>query len=71
MGAAEAQAYLSHLATEKNVASATHNQTLNAIVFLYRDVLNAERWALLATDPAQMISGGSQKTSARSSKVLR
>lgn len=40
LGAAEVQAYLSHLATEKSVATATQNQALNAIVFLYRDVLN-------------------------------
>ena len=42
LGAPEVQAYLSHLATEKNVAAATQNQALNAIVFLYRDVLNVE-----------------------------
>lgn len=42
LGATEVQAYLSHLATEKNVATATQNQALNAIVFLYRDVLNVE-----------------------------
>jgi len=42
MGAVEVQAYLSHLASEKNVAKATQNQALNAIVFLYREVLGLE-----------------------------
>jgi hypothetical protein len=35
MGAAEVQAYLAHLAREKQVATATQNQALNALVFLY------------------------------------
>jgi site-specific recombinase XerD len=42
LGAAQVQAYLSHLASAKNVAPATQNQALNALVFLYRDVLNVE-----------------------------
>ena len=42
MGSAEITAFLSHLATERNVASSTQNQALNAIVFLYRDVLDKE-----------------------------
>jgi integron integrase len=42
MGAAEVQAYLSHLAVSKDVAVATQRQALNAIVFLYRDVLGLE-----------------------------
>jgi len=42
MGAPEVQAYLSHLAVQKDVAAATQRQALNAIVFLYRDVLNVE-----------------------------
>ena len=42
MNAPEVQAYLSHLAAEKNVAVATQNQALNAIVFLYREVLGLE-----------------------------
>ena len=39
MGAPEIQAFLSHLATEKNVAASTQNQALSAILFLYRHVL--------------------------------
>jgi integron integrase len=39
MGAAEVTAYLSHLAIARNVSASTQNQALNAILFLYRDVL--------------------------------
>ena len=42
MGAAEVECYLSHLATDDKVAASTQRQALNAIVFLYRDVLNIE-----------------------------
>jgi len=42
MGAGEVQSYLSHLAVKQNVAVATQRQALNAIVFLYRDVLGME-----------------------------
>ncbi len=39
MGATEVQAFLEHLAVERYVAAATQNQALNALVFLYRHVL--------------------------------
>ncbi len=39
MGAREVERFLSHLATDGSVAAATQKQALNAIVFLYRDVL--------------------------------
>ena len=42
MGANEIHAYLGHLAVNENVAASTQNQALNAIVFLYRDVLKQE-----------------------------
>jgi site-specific recombinase XerD len=35
-------AFLSHLAVERNVAVATQNQALSAILFLYRQVLELE-----------------------------
>jgi hypothetical protein len=35
MGAAEVTAFLNWLATERNVAAATQNQALNALLFLY------------------------------------
>jgi len=37
---AEVAAFLSHLATERGVAAATQNQALNALVFLYAEVLD-------------------------------
>ena len=40
MGAAEVEAFLTHLAVNRGVAPSTQNQALNAIVFLYRDVLS-------------------------------
>jgi len=40
MGKAEVEAFLSHLTTAKNVAVSTQNQALNALVFLYREVLH-------------------------------
>src|SRR5687768_14955019 len=39
MGAAEVTAFLSALATERNVAAATQNQALSALLFLYQHVL--------------------------------
>jgi integron integrase len=42
MGTAEIEAFLTHLATERNVAASTQNQAFNAILFLYREVLNIE-----------------------------
>ncbi|WP_209477014.1 site-specific integrase [Billgrantia antri] len=39
MGRSEVRAFLEHLAVERHVAAATQNQALNAIVFLYRHVL--------------------------------
>lgn len=39
LGADEATAFLSHLAVKRNVVASTQNQALNAVLFLYRDVL--------------------------------
>ena len=39
MGAAEVQAFLTMLASERHVSSSTHNQALSALLFLYREVL--------------------------------
>ena len=39
MGEPEIAAFLSHLAVEKNVAAATQNQALSALLFLYQQVL--------------------------------
>jgi len=40
MGAAEVRTFLEHLAVERDVAAATQNQALNALVFLYHKVLD-------------------------------
>ena len=42
MGEKEVSQFISHLATDKNVAASTQNQALNAIVFLYKQVLNVD-----------------------------
>lgn len=40
MGEAEVAAFLTHLAVDRNVAASTQNQALNALVFLYKHVLD-------------------------------
>ena len=42
MGGPEVEAFLSHLATQRNVAVATQAQALAALLFLYRQVLRLE-----------------------------
>ncbi len=42
MGAEEVRDFLSHLATEHNVAASTQNQAKSALLFLYREVLHVE-----------------------------
>jgi len=42
LGAAEVEHFLSWLATERNVAAATQNQALAALLFLYKQVLGQE-----------------------------
>jgi site-specific recombinase XerD len=42
LGEAEVQAYLSHLALEKQVAASTQNVALSALLFLYTQVLGRE-----------------------------
>jgi integron integrase len=42
MGAAEVEQYLTNLAVNRHVSASTQNQALNALVFLYRDVLQIE-----------------------------
>jgi integron integrase len=41
MGAEEVTAFLNHLASEREVAAATQNQALSALLFLYKEVLAA------------------------------
>ena len=42
MGAREVETFLTHLAVNRNVASSTQNQALNALLFLYKEVLEME-----------------------------
>jgi integron integrase len=42
MGAPEVEAFLSYLASERNVAAATQAQALSAVLFLYKAVLKTE-----------------------------
>jgi site-specific recombinase XerD len=42
MGSAEVQAFLTHLAVEKNVAASTQNQAFSALLFLYREVFHQD-----------------------------
>jgi integron integrase len=42
MGKHEIEAFLSHLAINRNVSSSTQNQALNALLFLYKQVLHVE-----------------------------
>lgn len=39
LSATDIRAFLSHLATDRHVAASTQNQALNALVFLYKEVL--------------------------------
>jgi len=42
MGEKEIEEFLTYLAVERNVAASTQNQALNALVFLYKKVLDIE-----------------------------
>jgi hypothetical protein len=42
MGKEEVAALLTHLVVKRNVAAATQNQALAALLFLYRHVLDAD-----------------------------
>ncbi len=54
MGAAEVEAFLNMLANERRVSASTHNQTLSAILFLYREVLGIDLpWLDGVNRPAQ------------------
>ena len=42
MGGSEIEAFLSHLAVDRNVSASTQNQALSALLFLYREVLRID-----------------------------
>lgn len=53
MGAPEISQFLTYLARERNVAASTQNQALNALVFLYKQVLQKEIGDLGPTERAK------------------
>jgi integron integrase len=53
MGEAQIVAFLNHLAVGRNVAASTQNQALNALVFLYKQVLGRNDLALENLVPAK------------------
>ena len=50
----KARGYLTHLARERNVSAATQKQALNAIVFLYKQVMGVEVGDFSGFSPARM-----------------
>ncbi len=52
-GSAEVRAFLTYLAAERNVAAATQNQALHALLFLYREVIGGELEWLEGFEPAK------------------
>ncbi len=52
MGAPEVRGFLTHLAAERRVSASTQNQALNALVFLYREVIGGELEWLDGFEPA-------------------
>jgi hypothetical protein len=56
MGATEVRSFIDHLARDRNVGSATQNQALAALLFLYNDVLaiSLERHHLATRSATQL-----------------
>jgi integron integrase len=58
MGKSEIEAFLTHLAVDRNVAASTQNQAFNALLFLYEQVLESDSFknvkALRAKQPERM-----------------
>lgn len=50
MGSRQIQEFLTHLAVKRNVSASTQNQALNALVFLYKKVLDID-----LTDPIEAV----------------
>lgn len=53
MGEPELAAFLTHLATERNVSASTQNQALHAILFLYNHVLGQPLGLIHGVEPAK------------------
>ena len=55
MGAKQAEAFLTMLATERKVSAPTHTQVLSALLFLYRQVLEEDLpWLTDINRPTQV-----------------
>lgn len=52
MGVTEIEAFLNHLAIEKNVSASTQNQAKSALLFLYKEVMEVALPALTEVTPA-------------------
>ncbi len=48
MGAVEVEAFLTHLAVQRQVSASTQNQAKAAILYLYKQVLGVADWGLAA-----------------------
>ena len=53
MGAPEVEAFLTHLATNGDVAASTQNQAFSALLFLYLDVLGQQLEAVASVERAK------------------
>ncbi len=53
MGPSEVRAFLTHLAVNRKVAASTQNQALNAIVFMYREVIRRDPGEFGEFEPAK------------------
>jgi site-specific recombinase XerD len=53
LDAAAVRAYLTHLAVNENVSAATQNQAFNALLFLYKQVLQVELPTIEGVERAQ------------------
>ncbi|MDP6630813.1 MAG: phage integrase N-terminal SAM-like domain-containing protein [Kiritimatiellia bacterium] len=74
MGAPEINKYLTHLATDRNVAVSTQNQACCAIVFLYKHVLGKDPGDFSDVIRAKRLKGqntGPQRRGAVTGAILR
>ena len=75
LGAAQVTAFLSWLATERNVTAATQNQALSALLFLYKQVLGVDLpWLgelVRAQRPVRLPTVTPQRSSSSSFRAAR
>lgn len=63
LGAAEVEAFLTMLATERQIAASTHTQALSALLFLYREVLGHSdvSTTMIYTHALKVAAGGTTR----------